>query len=39
MELEGIVNEAVYASREFQEMASRVESAGYQVLICLDLSA
>jgi|SRR5215469_1054861 len=38
-ELDGIVNEAVHASEEFERMASSVESAGYMVLICLDLSA
>jgi hypothetical protein len=38
-ELERIVNEAVSASESFENMASRVERAGYEVVISLDLSA
>jgi hypothetical protein len=38
-ELEAIVNQAVGSSDRFEGIASKVESAGYQVLICLDLSA
>jgi hypothetical protein len=38
-ELGAIVNEAVGASDHFEGIASEVESAGYEVLICLDLSA
>jgi hypothetical protein len=38
-ELGTIVNEAVGASDRFEGIASEVESAGYEVLICLDLSA
>jgi hypothetical protein len=38
-ELDAIVNEAVGASDRFEGIASEVESAGYEVLICLDLSA
>jgi hypothetical protein len=38
-ELGVIVNEAVGASDRFEGIASQVESAGYEVLICLDLSA
>jgi hypothetical protein len=38
-ELGTIVNVAVGASDRFEEIASEVESAGYEVLICLDLSA
>jgi hypothetical protein len=38
-ELGTIVNEAVAASDRFEGIASEVESAGYEVLICLDLSA
>jgi hypothetical protein len=34
-----IVNQAVGASDRFEGIASEVESAGYEVLICLDLSA
>jgi hypothetical protein len=37
--LDAIVNEAVGASDRFEGIASKVESAGYEVLICLDLSA
>ena len=38
-ELDAIVNQAVGASDRFEGIASEVESAGYEVLICLDLSA
>ena len=38
-ELGTIVNAAVGASDRFEGIASEVESAGYEVLICLDLSA
>jgi hypothetical protein len=38
-ELGTIVNRAVGASDRFEGIASEVESAGYEVLICLDLSA
>jgi hypothetical protein len=38
-ELATIVNNAVGASDRFERVASEVESAGYEVLICLDLSA
>jgi hypothetical protein len=38
-ELDMIVNQAVGASDRFEGIASRFEAAGYEVLICLDLSA
>jgi hypothetical protein len=38
-ELGTIVNNAVGASDRFEGVASEVESAGHEVLICLDLSA
>jgi hypothetical protein len=38
-ELEVIVNEAIGASDRFEGMASRIERAGHEVVICLDLSA
>jgi len=38
-ELDAIVNEAIGASDRFEGIAAKVESAGYEVLICLDLSA
>jgi hypothetical protein len=38
-ELDTIVNQAVGASDRFEGIASRVESIGYEVLICLDFSA
>jgi len=38
-ELERIINEAVTASESFEDMASRVERAGHEVVISLDLSA
>jgi hypothetical protein len=37
--LDAIVNQAVGASDRFEGIASKVEKAGYEVLICLDLSA
>jgi hypothetical protein len=37
--LDNIVNEAVGASDRFEGIAGEVESAGHEVLICLDLSA
>ena len=38
-ELDHILNEAVGSSSRFEGMASEVEGAGYEVVICLDLSA
>jgi hypothetical protein len=38
-ELERIINEAVTASENFENMAARVERAGHEVIISLDLSA
>ena len=38
-ELEQIVNEAVTASDNFENLAFQIESAGYEVLISLDVSA
>ena len=38
-QLDNIVNEAIESSARFEGIAARVESAGYEVLICLDLSA
>ena len=38
-ELGVIVNEAVGSSKYFEEIAEEIESAGYRVLICLDLSS
>jgi len=38
-ELGDIVNAAVGSSHRFEGIAAEVESAGYEVLICLDLSA
>lgn len=38
-ELERIVNEAATGSDTFEQLASRIERAGYQVLISIDLSA
>jgi len=38
-ELERIINEAVTASESFENMAARVERAGHEVVISLDLSA
>jgi hypothetical protein len=37
-QLDNIVNEAIESSDRFEGIAARVESAGYEVLICLDLS-
>lgn len=37
-ELNAIVNEAVQASESFERDASEAEAAGYELLICLDLS-
>jgi hypothetical protein len=38
-ELDHILNEAVGSSSRFEGMASEIEGAGYEVVICLDLSA
>ena len=38
-ELGVIVNEAVGSSQYFEEIAEEIESVGYRVLICLDLSS
>lgn len=38
-ELESIVNEALETSCPFERMASEIESAGHEVVICLDLAA
>ncbi len=38
-QLDNIINEAIESSDRFEGIAARVENAGYQVLICLDLSA
>lgn len=38
-QLDNIVNEAIESSERFEGIAARVERAGYEVLICLDLSA
>jgi hypothetical protein len=38
-DLNGIVNEVVATSSRFEGIACQIESAGYEVLICLDLSA
>jgi hypothetical protein len=38
-QLDNIVNEAIDSSDRFEGIAARAESAGYEVLICLDLSA
>jgi len=38
-QLDTIVNEAIESSDRFEGIASEAESAGYEVLICLDLSA
>jgi hypothetical protein len=37
-ELDSIVNEAIGASASFEGIASEIEEAGHEVLICLDLS-
>jgi len=39
LELERIVNEAVTASDSFEDLASQLERAGFEVLISLDVSA
>jgi hypothetical protein len=38
-ELDSIVTETVAASGRFEGIAAEIESAGYQVVICLDLSS
>jgi len=38
-ELDSIMNEAICASLRFEEIASEIERAGYEIMICLDLSA
>lgn len=38
-QLDSIVNEVIGTSERFEGIASEIESAGYEVLICLDLSA
>lgn len=38
-QLDTIVNEAIESNGQFERIASRIESAGHEVLICLDLSA
>lgn len=38
-ELDHIMNEAVCASSRFEGIASEIENAGHEVVICLDLSA
>jgi len=38
-ELYGIVNEAIGASGRFEEIASEIEGAGHEVVVCLDLLA
>lgn len=38
-ELDSIMNEAIGASVRFEGIASEVERAGYEIVICLDLSA
>lgn len=38
-ELYGIVNEAIGASDRFEEIASEIEGAGHEVVVCLDLLA
>ena len=38
-ELDHILNEAVGSSSRFEGLASEIEGAGYEVVICLDLSA
>jgi hypothetical protein len=37
-ELDSIMNEAICASLRFEGIASHIESAGYEIVICLDLS-
>lgn len=38
-ELDHIMNEAIGTSSRFEEIASEVENAGHEIVICLDLSA
>jgi len=38
-ELDMIVNEVIGASQQFEGIASQIERAGYELVICLDLSA
>jgi hypothetical protein len=38
-ELETIVNEAISASKTFENIASEIENRGYEVRVCLDLSS
>jgi hypothetical protein len=38
-ELASIVNEAVAANKTFENLASKIETAGHEVLVSLDLSA
>jgi hypothetical protein len=38
-ELDAIINEAVGTSHSFEEIASEIERAGYEVVICVDFSA
>jgi len=38
-QLDTIVNEAIASSDRFEGIASEAESVGYEILICLDLSA
>src|SRR5215472_2698326 len=38
-ELDSIMNEAICASLRFEGIASEIERAGYEIVICLDLSA
>jgi hypothetical protein len=38
-ELDSIVNEAVRASGRFEGIATEIESAGHEVVICLDLTS
>lgn len=37
-ELNGIVSEAISSSEVFEEIASRIEHEGYEIIICLDFS-
>ena len=37
--LDSIVNDVVQSNHRFEAIASQIESAGYEVLICLDLTA
>jgi hypothetical protein len=38
-ELDRIMNEAIGTSRRFEGIASEIENAGHEIVICLDLSA